>query len=90
MPLPRPRSLAGQLFAMQAFLVGLLILGCVLFAFLSDRRQAEEAAGRQAGAAARGGAHSPAVRAALQAGADPARVRQPVAGEVRRDADLDI
>ncbi|MEU2650868.1 sensor histidine kinase [Streptomyces albidoflavus] len=90
MPLPRPRSLAGQLFAMQVFLVGLLILGCVLFAFLSDRRQAEEAAGRQAGATARAVADSPSVREAIQAGGDPSRLLQPYAEEVRRDADVDF
>ncbi|MER7785529.1 histidine kinase, partial [Streptomyces albidoflavus] len=71
MPLPRPRSLAGQLFAMQAFLVGLLILGCVLFAFLSDRRQAEEAAGRQAGATARAAAGAPPLRDASHPRDDP-------------------
>ncbi|MFD4987159.1 ATP-binding protein [Streptomyces sp. NPDC058374] len=75
---------------MQVFLVVLLILGCVLFAFLSDRRQAEEAAGRQAGATARAVADSPSVREAIRAGGDPSRVLQPYAEEVRRDADVDF
>ncbi|WP_436740421.1 ATP-binding protein [Streptomyces sp. BBFR102] len=73
---------------MQVFLVGLLILGCVLFAFLSDRRQAEEAAVRQVDATARAVADSPSVREAIQSGDDPSRVLQPYAEEVRRDADV--
>ena len=40
----RPRSLAGQLFAMQAVLVAVVVAGCALFTYVSDRGQAEEAA----------------------------------------------
>lgn len=44
---PRPRSLAGQLFAMQAVLIAVVVVGYALFSYISDRGQAEEAAGRQ-------------------------------------------
>lgn len=57
--LPRPRSLAGQLFAMQAVLIAVVVAGYALFTYVSDGRQAEEAAGRQATAVARSVADSP-------------------------------
>lgn len=57
--LTRPRSLAGQLFAMQAVLIAVVVAGYALFAYVSDRRQAEDAAARQATAVARSIADSP-------------------------------
>ncbi|MGW5948110.1 hypothetical protein ACWFRN_24295, partial [Streptomyces celluloflavus] len=35
-----PRSLAGQLFAMQVVLVAVVVAGCVVFAYVSADRQA--------------------------------------------------
>ncbi|MFH8988443.1 ATP-binding protein [Streptomyces sp. NPDC017940] len=78
-----PRSLAGQLFAMQVVLVAVVVTGCALFTYLSDRHQAEEAARRQATAAARAVADAPSVRAAVHA-EDPSLRLQPYASDVQR------
>ncbi|MET9464573.1 sensor histidine kinase [Streptomyces sp. NPDC006544] len=65
---PRPpRSLAGQLFAMQVVLVAVVVAGCAVFAYATARGQAEDAARRQAGAVARAVADSPSVRDAVRA-----------------------
>lgn len=56
---PRPRSLAGQLFAMQAVLIAVVVAGYALFTYVSDRGQAEDSARRQALAVARSVADSP-------------------------------
>lgn len=80
---PRPRSLAGQLFAMQVVLVSVIVAGCVVFSYVSDQRQAQAAARRQATAAARAVALSPSVRRAT-VGDDPTAVLQPYAEQVRR------
>ena len=37
-----PRSLAGQLFAMQVVLVALVAMGCAVFAYVSAGLQVEE------------------------------------------------
>ncbi|MEU1311372.1 ATP-binding protein [Streptomyces cinnamoneus] len=92
MPTPRirrPRSLAGQLFAMQIVLVTLVVAGCAVFTYLTDRRQAEEAARRQVTTATTAVAASPAVRAAVRT-ADPAAALQPYAEQVRRDTGVDF
>ncbi|MFJ4773427.1 ATP-binding protein [Streptomyces uncialis] len=86
---PRPRSLAGQLFAMQVVLVALVVVGCALFTYLSDGHQAEQAAGRQAEAAARAVAASPSVREAVL-GPDPTRELQPYAARVQRETGVDF
>ncbi|MFD4480157.1 ATP-binding protein [Streptomyces sp. NPDC058471] len=86
---PRPRSLAGQLFAMQIVLVTVVVAGCALFTFLSDRQQAEEGARRQATAAARAVADSPSVREAAR-GKDPTKLLQPYATDVRRHTGVDF
>lgn len=87
--LPRPRSLAGQLFAMQAVLLALVVAGYALFTYVSDRGQAEGAARRQATAVARSIADSPSVRAAIR-DPDPAADLQPYALRVQRDAGVDF
>ncbi|MDQ0959061.1 two-component system CitB family sensor kinase [Streptomyces sp. B4I13] len=87
--LPRPRSLAGQLFAMQAVLIAVVVAGYALFTYVSDGRQAEEAAGRQATAVARSVADSPSVRAAIHT-ADPTAELQPYAHRVMLDTDVDF
>ncbi|MEV6314659.1 sensor histidine kinase [Streptomyces sp. NPDC051776] len=85
MRIPRPRSLAGQLFAMQVVLVAAVVAGCAVFAYLTARQQAEDAAERQTTAAARAIADSPSVRAAIHGG-DPSVVLQPYAERVRKEA----
>lgn len=86
---PRPRSLAGQLFAMQAVLIAVLVAGYALFTYVSDRSQAEEAAGRQATAVARSVADAPSVRTAIRT-PDPTKDLQPYALQVQRDTGVDF
>lgn len=92
--LPRPpRSLAGQLFAMQVLLVALVVAGCAVFAYATARGQAEDAARRQAGAVARAVADSPSVREAVREavrGTDPSLALQPYAERVRVDSGVDF
>ncbi|GAA2399837.1 sensor histidine kinase [Streptomyces glaucosporus] len=83
MRLPRPRSLAGQLFAMQVVLVAAVVAGCALFTYLNDREQAEASARKQVTAVARTVADSPSVREAI-ASPDPSARLQPYAEQVRR------
>ncbi|MEU6865139.1 sensor histidine kinase [Streptomyces sp. NPDC046876] len=91
---PRPpRSLAGQLFAMQVLLVAVVVAGCAVFAYATARGQAEEAARRQAGAVARAVADSPSVLDAVRGagrGGDPSAVLQPYAERVRIDSGVDF
>lgn len=84
MRVPHPRSLAGQLFAMQVVLVAALVAGCAVFAYMTGRNQAEVAARRQATAAAAAVADSPAVAEAVRSD-DPSARLQPYAEKVRRD-----
>ncbi|MFI1199601.1 ATP-binding protein [Streptomyces sp. NPDC020883] len=84
-----PRSLAGQLFAMQVVLVAAVVLGCAVFAYVSAGRQAEETARRQATAAATAVADSPAVVAAART-KDPTAALQPYSERLRRDAGVDF
>jgi sensor histidine kinase regulating citrate/malate metabolism len=86
---PGPRSLAGQLFAMQAVLIAVVVAGYALFTYVSDRSQAEEAATRQARAVARSVADSPSVLAATRT-ADPTAELQPYALKVMRDTEVDF
>ncbi|MFF5974493.1 ATP-binding protein [Streptomyces sp. NPDC012769] len=80
--LPRPRSLAAQLFAMQVVLVAAVVAGCAAFAYVTDRAQAEETARRQSTATATAVAESPAVVAAARS-ADPTAALQPYAEALR-------
>ncbi|MFC9889484.1 sensor histidine kinase [Streptomyces pilosus] len=89
LPLPLPRSLAGQLFAMQAVLIAVVVAGYALFSYVSDRSQAEEAAGRQATSVALAVADSPSVREAIRTD-DPSSRLQPYALAVVRDTDVDF
>ncbi|MDG9704763.1 sensor histidine kinase [Streptomyces sp. DH37] len=84
MRLSRPRSLAGQLFAMQVVLVAAVVAGCALFTYLNDREQAETSARHRATATARTIADSPSVAEAI-ASPDPSARLQPYAERVRRD-----
>ncbi|MER6384004.1 sensor histidine kinase [Streptomyces sp. NPDC001250] len=87
--LPRPRSLAGQLFAMQAVLIAVVVAGYALFTYVSDQRQAEDAAVRQVTAVARSIADAPSVRSAIHT-ADPSAALEPYALQVMRDTDVDF
>lgn len=86
-PRPRPRSLAGQLFAMQVVLVAAVVAGCAFFAYASGSAQARETAARQVRAAALSVADSPSVREAIRT-PDPSAVLQPYAEQVRRDTGI--
>ncbi|MGW0845645.1 sensor histidine kinase [Streptomyces sp. NPDC002787] len=85
----RPRSLAGQLFAVQAVLIAAVVAGYALFTYVSDRSQAEEAATRQARAVAATVADAPSVRAAIHT-PKPTKQLQPYATEVQEHAGVDF
>ncbi|WP_330337741.1 sensor histidine kinase [Streptomyces sp. NBC_00557] len=87
--LPRPRSLAGQLFAMQAVLIAVVVAGYALFTYVSDQRQAQDAAVRQVTAVARSIADAPSVRSAIHT-PHPTAALEPYALTVMRDADVDF
>ncbi|MFE9174560.1 ATP-binding protein [Streptomyces kebangsaanensis] len=87
--LPRPRSLAGQLFAMQAVLLALVVAGYALFTYVNDQGQAEDAARRQTTAVARSIADAPSVRAAIHS-SDPSAELQPYASRVQKDTGVDF
>lgn len=87
---PYPRSLAGQLFAVQAVLVALAVTACAIFTYVSDVRQSEQAARRQATAVALSVADSPSVALAAAGGGDPTAVLQPYATAVQHDAGVDF
>ncbi|MEU1127363.1 sensor histidine kinase, partial [Streptomyces sp. NPDC005899] len=87
LPRTRPRSLAGQLFAMQALLVALVVAGCACFAYASGREQAEETAERQVRGVALAMAGSPSVREAVRT-PDPSTALQPYAERVRSDTGI--
>ncbi|MEU0474219.1 sensor histidine kinase [Streptomyces olivaceus] len=89
LPLPRPRSLAGQLFAMQAVLIAVVVVGYALFSYISDRGQAQASAGRQARAVALAIADSPSVAEAVRT-PDPSALLQPYAVRVMQDTDVDF
>lgn len=86
---PRPRSLAGQLFAMQAVLIAVLVAGYALFTYVSDRHQAEEAATQRATTVARSVADAPSVPAAIHT-TNPSGLLQPYALQVMRDTKVDF
>ncbi|MFE7456846.1 ATP-binding protein [Streptomyces sp. NPDC057554] len=87
LPRTRPRSLAGQLFAMQVVLIAAVVAGCAVFAYVSGSAQAERTAARQVRAAALAVADSPSVREAIRT-PDPSAVLQPYAEQVRRDTGI--
>ncbi|MFF3582990.1 ATP-binding protein [Streptomyces mirabilis] len=89
LPVRQPRSLAGQLFGMQAVLIAVLVAGYALFSYVSDRSQAEDAAGRQAMAVARSIADAPSVRDAIRT-TNPTKDLQPYALQVQRDTGVDF
>ncbi|MFI6641149.1 ATP-binding protein [Streptomyces sp. NPDC050504] len=89
LPVPRPRSLAGQLFAMQVVLVAAIVAGCALFGYVTTSDQAEETARRQATATATAVAMSPSVVEAAGS-ADPTARLQAYAERLRTVAGVDF
>ncbi|MFE6101670.1 ATP-binding protein [Streptomyces laurentii] len=92
LPLSRPRSLAGQLFAMQVVLMAAVVAGCAVFAYVTDREQAEETARRQTTATANAVAASPTVVAAARTAdrTDPTAGLQPYAESLRVRTGVDF
>lgn len=88
-PRLRPRSLAGQLFAVQAVLIAAVVAGYALFTYVSDRSQAEDSARRRALAVAATVADAPSVRAAIHT-PEPTRRLQPYATQVQQHAGVDF
>lgn len=80
----RPRSLAGQLFAMQVVIVAVVVAGCTLLAYLNARERAGADARDQVTAAARAMADSPEVAAAVRT-KNPTALLQPYAEKVQKD-----
>ncbi|WP_299529158.1 sensor histidine kinase [uncultured Streptomyces sp.] len=87
LPRTRPRSLAGQLFAMQVVLVAAVVAGCAVYAYASGSEQARDTAERQVRATALAVAASPSVREAIRT-PDPSAVLQPYAERVRADTGI--
>nr|MDT0515848.1 sensor histidine kinase [Streptomyces sp. DSM 41633] len=78
---------------MQVLLVALVVAGCAVYAYVTARGQAEDAARRQAGAVAHAVADSPSVREAVRGaarGSDPSVELQPYAQKVRADSGVDF
>lgn len=88
MRVPRPRSLAGQLFAIQVVLVTLMVAGAAAFMYVTAHDRAEEAAARQAESTARAVAAAPGVARALTDGPDPSEALQPYTERARRDTEV--
>jgi two-component system, CitB family, sensor kinase len=69
---------------MQVVLVAVVVAGCAVFAYATDRMQAEAAASHRSSAAAAAIARSPSVREAIRT-PRPSEQLQPYAEQVRRD-----
>ncbi|MFC9331314.1 SpoIIE family protein phosphatase [Kitasatospora sp. NPDC057015] len=84
MHLRRPRSLAGQLFALQATLLVVAVAICAIFAYINAGAQAETAARRQTTAVAGAIANSSFVTDAIRS-SNPTALLQPYTERVRLD-----
>ncbi|MFC5745067.1 ATP-binding protein [Actinomadura rugatobispora] len=82
-------SLARQLLALQAVIVGLLVTVGAALAYLDSRRAADDRARETVTVVALTVADAPSVRAALSL-PDPSRALQPYAERVRRDTRVDF
>ncbi|MFF6961624.1 ATP-binding protein [Streptomyces sp. NPDC008317] len=85
----RPRSLAGQLFAVQVVIVALVVGGCAVLAYVNAGSRAEDAARDRVSAAATAVADSDTVVRAARS-ADPTAALQPYADRVTADAGVDF
>ncbi|URN18914.1 SpoIIE family protein phosphatase [Streptomyces sudanensis] len=84
-----PRSVAGQVFALQVALVVLLVLGTLLALLLQSRYDGDREARTRSVAVAEAFAHAPGLPEVL-ARPDPSRVLQPAAEAARRRAGVDF
>ncbi|MFD7532670.1 SpoIIE family protein phosphatase [Streptomyces sp. NPDC059849] len=85
----RPRSLAGQVFALQVVVVVLLVAASVLALFVQARHDSNTEARNRSVAAAQTFAHSPGLLTALKA-PDPSKVLQPLTEAGRKAAGVDF
>ncbi|MFE9693296.1 ATP-binding protein [Micromonospora sp. NPDC005806] len=85
----RQWSIAGQLFALQAVVVTLLVLAGAAGAVVLARSDSQQAAREQVLGVAQTAAHSPEVRTALAA-PDPSATLQPYAESIRRATKTDF
>ncbi|MFC5911080.1 ATP-binding protein [Streptacidiphilus monticola] len=84
-----PRSLAGQLFAVQVLIVALVVTAGAVLVYLWTASRAQDAAADKSMATAQAIAAAPTVRQAA-ATADPSAVLQPYATQVVRDTGVDF
>ncbi|MEU3652434.1 SpoIIE family protein phosphatase [Streptomyces sp. NPDC032161] len=84
-----PRSLAGQVFALQVAVVVLLVAAAMLALVVGSRYDSETEARRRCIAVAQTFAHAPGLPAALR-DPNPSRVLQPLAEAGRKAADVDF
>ncbi|WP_327242651.1 SpoIIE family protein phosphatase [Streptomyces sp. NBC_01320] len=84
-----PRSVAGQVFILQAVVIVLLVAGAVVALVLQSFHDAETEAERRSVAAAETFAHSPGIVQAIQS-PDPSKVLQPLTEVARKLAGLDF
>ncbi|MEU6239498.1 hypothetical protein ABZ885_41900, partial [Kitasatospora sp. NPDC047058] len=88
--LPRsPRSVAGQVFALQIAVVLLLILGAILALVLESRSASEAEARHRSVAVAQAVAHAPGLPAILDS-PNPTAVLQPMTEDTRKQAGVDF
>ncbi|MGY5029769.1 SpoIIE family protein phosphatase [Streptomyces sp. 900116325] len=85
----RPRSVARQVFVLQAVVIVLLVAGAVLALVLQSFHDAEIEAERRSVAAAESFAHSPGIVDVLKS-PDPSKVLQPLTEEARKLAGVDF
>ncbi|AVZ76956.1 histidine kinase [Streptomyces lunaelactis] len=84
-----PRTVAGQVFILQAAVVVLLTAGAVLALVLQSRNDVDREARRLSVGVAETFAHSLGLREALKA-PDPSKVLQPLTEEMRKRAGVDF
>ncbi|MFF8912360.1 SpoIIE family protein phosphatase [Streptomyces sp. NPDC015032] len=84
-----PRSLAGQVFALQVAVVVLLVVAAMLALVVQSRRDSSAEARNRCVAVAQTFAHSPGLLAALKT-PDPSRVLQPLTEAGRKAAGVDF
>ncbi|MBT2392644.1 SpoIIE family protein phosphatase [Streptomyces sp. ISL-1] len=84
-----PRSVAGQVFALQVAVVVLLVASAMLVLVLQSRHDSSTEAKHRSIAVAETFAHSPGVHAALQT-PDPSKVLQPLTEKARRATGVDF
>ncbi|MEV7179614.1 SpoIIE family protein phosphatase [Kitasatospora sp. NPDC093679] len=84
-----PRSLAGQVFAVQVAVVVLLVLGAILALVLESRGASEKEAKNRSVAVAEAFAHSPGLVDTLKS-SSPTTTLQPLTEAARKDAGVDF